>query len=69
MTTHLRDDDAMTETRNRFRLRRPSPVAEFELRVEDWRVFYRVVGDEVQVVMIGRKPRNVLIVDGKRFIL
>jgi hypothetical protein len=33
------------------------------------RVFYRVVGDEVQVVMIGRKQRNVLIVDGKRFIL
>lgn len=69
MTTHLREEDATVETRIRFRLRRPSPVAEFELRVEDWRVFHRVVGNEVQVAMIGRKRRNVLIVDGKRFIL
>lgn len=69
MAKCLSEDDARTETRNRFRLRRPSPFAEFELRVEDWRLFYRVVGAQAQVVIIGRKQRDVLIVDGKRFIL
>ena len=44
-------------------------MAEFELRVQDMRVFYRVVGDEVQVVIIGRKRGSMLIVAGKRFIL
>ena len=69
MTEQLENDDATTETRNRFRLRRPSPFAEFELRVEALRVFYRIAGDEVQVVMIGRKRGNALVVNGERFIL
>ena len=40
-----------------------------KLRIRDWRVFYRVVGDTVQVALIGRKRGNVLIIDRKRFIL
>jgi hypothetical protein len=51
-----------------IRLRRPSGV-DYELRIRDWRAFYRVVGDTVQVALIGRKSGNFLIIDHKRFIL
>jgi mRNA-degrading endonuclease RelE of RelBE toxin-antitoxin system len=61
--------EATEETRNRFRLRRSSPVADYELRIREWRVFYRVVGDTVQVALIGRKSGDFLIVDRKRFVL
>lgn len=65
----LEESDATQETRNHFRLRRPSRVADYELRVRDWRVFYRVADDTVQVVLIGRKSGNFLLIDRKRFIL
>jgi len=65
----LGESDATQETRNRFRLRRPSRVADYELRIRDWRAFYRVVDKTVQVVLVGRKSGNLLIVDRKRFIL
>ena len=66
---HLADADATIETRHRFRLRRPSSHADYELRIEKWRVFYRVVKNRVQVALIGRKQGNALIVDGRRFTL
>ena len=53
------------ETRNRFRLRRLSPYADFELRVEPWRVFYRVQEELVVVELVGRKKGNVLLIGGK----
>jgi len=59
--------DPTEETRNRFRLRRLSPHADFELRVEPWRVFYRVQDDLVIVELIGRKKGNILLIDGKEF--
>ena len=59
--------EPMGETRNRCRLRRLSPHADFELRVEPWRVFYRVQDDLVIVELIGRKKGNVLLIDGKEF--
>lgn len=65
----LGESDAMQETRNRFRLRRPSRFADYELRIRDWRVFYRVTDETVQVVLLGRKSGNSLIIDRKRFIL
>ena len=65
----LGESDATQETRNRFRLRRPSRFADYELRIHDWRVFYRVVDDTVQVALIGRKRGNALMIDRKRFIL
>ena len=65
----LMEDDATTVSKNRFPLRRPSAVAGFELRVGELRVFYRVVGDEVRITLIGRKRGNQLVVDGKRFVL
>lgn len=65
----LGEDDVTVEARNRFRLRRPSEFADFELRVDDLRVFYRVAGERVEVVLIGRKKGNHLVIDGKRFTL
>jgi len=65
----LREDDATRETRNRFRLRRPSEHADFELRVRDLRILYRVVGERVQVAIIGKKEGNALVVEGRRFLL
>lgn len=69
MTASLSEDDATVATRNRFRLRRPSEFADFELRVDDLRVYYRVVGDQVLVVLSGTKRGNRLIIEGKAFTL
>lgn len=69
MRRQLAETDATEETQQRFRLRRPSELAEFELRVGNWRAFYRVRGEEVQVVLIGEKRGERLFVDGKRFVL
>jgi hypothetical protein len=60
-------DPLSDETRNRFRLRRLSPHADYELRVEPWRVFYRVQEALVIVELIGRKKGNVLLIDGREF--
>lgn len=65
----LAEDDARTVSKNRFPLQRPSELASFEFRVGDLRVFYRVVSNEVRIVLVGRKKGNQLIVDGKRFTL
>ena len=59
--------DPTEETRNRFRLRRLSPHADFELRVEPWRVFYRVREELVIVELVGRKKGNLLPIGGKGF--
>jgi mRNA-degrading endonuclease RelE of RelBE toxin-antitoxin system len=59
--------DPTEEMRNRFRLRRVSPHADFELRIESWRVFYRVLGQMVIVELIGRKKGNTVLIDGKEF--
>ncbi len=37
--------------------------------VGNWRVFYRVHGEEVQIVLIGEKRGERLFIDGKSFIL
>jgi mRNA-degrading endonuclease RelE of RelBE toxin-antitoxin system len=59
--------DPFEQTRNRFRLRRVSTHADFELRVEPWRVFYRVQNELVIVELIGRKKGNLLLINGKEF--
>ena len=64
---HLRENDAAEETRNKFLLRRPSPYAEYELRLGDVRVFYRVRDETVEVVLIGRKQGNRLRIGGEEF--
>jgi len=69
MRQQLAETDATEQTLQRFRLRRPSELAEFELRVGNWRVFYRVQEADVQVVLIGKKRGEKLFIDGKRFVL
>jgi mRNA-degrading endonuclease RelE of RelBE toxin-antitoxin system len=56
--THLQENDATEESRNKFRLRRASAWAEHELRLGDWRVFYRVSDETVEIILIGKKHGN-----------
>jgi mRNA-degrading endonuclease RelE of RelBE toxin-antitoxin system len=64
---HLVEGDPAQTSRNKFRLRRPSEHAEFELRLGDWRVFYRIRGDVIEVVLLGEKCGDTLIVGGEEF--
>jgi len=56
------------ETRNRKRLR-PNGLAEWELRVDRFRVFYDVDVEarRVKIVAVGLKRRNRLSIRGKEF--
>jgi len=63
----LAEQDPTEETRNRFRLRRISDYADYELRVDPWRVFYRVQEQTVTVELVGLKKGNILLVAGKEF--
>lgn len=69
MQERLLQEDPTHEDRNRFRLRRASAYADFELRVQQWRVFYRVQERVVTVELIGRKEGNRLLIEGKEFAL
>ena len=59
-------DEPTIPTRAIKRLR-PNPLAEFELRVRDLRVLYNVEGDEVVLLLVGRKVGNALVVAGEVF--
>ena len=63
--THLLEADPEQATRNKFRLRRISPFADFELRTGPWRVFYRLDGEHVLVTLIGEKRGAALVVEGE----
>jgi len=63
----LSEQDPTEETRNRFRLRRISEHADYELRIDSWRVFCRVEEKTVTVELIGQKKGNVLLIGGKEF--
>jgi hypothetical protein len=69
MLAALAEDDATSQSRNRFRLRRPSGQAEFEFRDADLRVLYRVENDKVLIDAIGRKRGNQLFIAGKKVTL
>ena len=59
--------EPLKETRQRKPLR-PNPVAPWELRVGQLRIFYEVAGAEsgvVRILAVGRKRRNVLVVGDK----
>ncbi len=55
-------------TRNRKQLR-PNQLAEWELRIGEFRVFYDVVAADavVKVLAIGRKTGNRLLIHGKEY--
>jgi mRNA-degrading endonuclease RelE of RelBE toxin-antitoxin system len=63
----LSEQDPTEEARNRFRLRRISEHADYELPVDPWCVFYRVEENTVTVELIGQKKGNVLLIGGKEF--
>ena len=59
--------EPLKETRHRKPLR-PNPIAPWELRVGQLRVFYEVVGTEsgvVRILAVGQKRRNVLMIGGQ----
>lgn len=66
---HLVQSDPLETTRNKFRLRRPSEYAEYELRLDPRRVFYRVQRSVVEVVLIGEKRGGKLFIGGEEFVL
>ena len=45
----------------------PNPLAAFELRAGDLRALYNVEGEEVVILIVGRKVGNKLIVEGEEF--
>jgi len=60
-------NEPLREARHRKPLR-PNPIAPWELRVGQLRVFYEVVGSGngmVRILAVGRKRRDVLIIGGK----
>lgn len=59
--------EPLTETRHRKPMR-PNPLAPWELRVGNQRVFYEVVAGEpnvVRILAIGEKKGNKLLIAGK----
>ena len=67
METHLAHEPTR-ETRNRKRLR-PNQLAEWELRVDAFRIFFDVLAAEklVKVVAIGVKEGNDLFIHGDKY--
>ena len=60
------ENDANVETNRRKRLR-PNPIAPWELRIGEYRVFYEIVEDRtVRVLAVGHKVHNELFIRGKR---
>jgi len=63
--------EPLVETRNRKPLR-PNPIAPWELRVGQLRVFYEVVPGEpglVRILAVGKKERSILRVAGQEITL
>ena len=51
---HLVGNGPSVETRRKFRLRRPSAAADYELRLGNLRVFYRIEGRWSSLPLSGR---------------
>jgi len=58
--------EPLAPTRNRKPLRN-NPLSRWELRVEDYRVFYDVENQVVEIKAIGYKEHNQLFIKGKEF--
>ena len=58
--------DANVETRRRKPLRQ-NRIGQWELRIEDYRIFYAFEGNDiVKVVAVGHKEHNDLFIRGKK---
>jgi mRNA-degrading endonuclease RelE of RelBE toxin-antitoxin system len=63
---HFLTQDANVETRRRKPLR-PNRLAQWELRLGDYRVFYVIEADErVKIVAVGHKVHNDLYIRGEK---
>lgn len=63
---HFLKRDAKVATRRRKPLR-PNRLAQWELRIDDYRVFYDFADDDVvKVVAVGHKEHNDLFIRGKK---
>ncbi len=63
------ETDADIETRHRKRLR-DNPLAPWELRIGNFRVFYEIAGPEwVRVLAIGHKVHSQLFIRGERVVI
>lgn len=56
-----------TTTSKAIKRLRPNPLVEYELRVGSLRILYNVEGDEVVLLVVGRKSGNTLLVAGEEF--
>lgn len=52
------------ESRSRIKRLRGKPPADYRLRVDEWRVFYRVVDDKVQVLRVLHKEETKAFYEG-----
>ena len=57
--------DADVET-NRRKPLRPNQISRWELRIDDFRIFYEIEADVVKVVAVGHKTHNVLCIRGEK---
>ncbi len=58
--------DANIETKRRKQLR-PNPISKWELRIDDYRIFYDIdENDVVKVVSVGLKSHNDLLIRGAK---
>ena len=57
--------DAEVSTRKKKQLR-TNPVGPWELRIDRFRVFYSIQGNQVKVVAVGHKGHDELFIRGKR---
>ena len=64
IVSHL-NVDAEVSGRKRKQLR-PNPVAPWELRIDTFRVFYSVDGDQVEVMAVGHKEHDDLFIRGQK---
>jgi mRNA-degrading endonuclease RelE of RelBE toxin-antitoxin system len=60
--------DALVET-DRRKLLEPNNLAPWELRIDDYRVFYDVEDDTVHITTVGYKDHNDLYIRGRKVVL
>ncbi|OQX02661.1 MAG: hypothetical protein BWK80_57415 [Desulfobacteraceae bacterium IS3] len=64
ISDHLQND-AGIQTKKKKKLRE-NPVAPWELKIGDYRVFYEIVRETVNVLAVGHKKHNNLFIRGKK---
>mgnify|MGYP001584763633 CR=1 FL=1 len=47
--------EPMKESRSRIKKLRGKPPTDYRLRIDDWRIFYQVVGKEVHILRVMHK--------------